>query len=286
MANIVFARTDDPNSKAIKDGQLVFDTSGNGKMYLDNGTERLEMGGSMSVDSVLNAESTNPIQNKAVAGVMLKTLDEVGAVTKAGFIPDALTVKQLNSNLTATDNTKFRFATDGEGNYGYLKADDSFVPFKSADVGILKDFTAMTDVGGMYYISKSCVITDSNVYLYFASTAYDGNFGLGAYSTPLYDFTEYSKLHITGIISCTTNYVMFPEIGYGSSVSVGTGAGDALVLTDGDKQVYESKNEIQIIDKEFDISSVSGNHLIAFGCYARGAQYCNTKMLITSIILS
>ena len=110
MANIVFARTDDPNSKAIKDGQLVFDTSGNGKMYLDNGTERLEMGGSMSVDSVLNAESTNPIQNKAVAGVMLKTLDEVGAVTKAGFIPDALTVKQLNSNLMAIELSEISFS--------------------------------------------------------------------------------------------------------------------------------------------------------------------------------
>ena len=36
-----------------------------------------------------------------------------------------------NDNLTAEDSTLFRFATDGEGNYGYLKADDSFVPFKS-----------------------------------------------------------------------------------------------------------------------------------------------------------
>ena len=35
-------------------------------------------------------------------------------------------VEEINNNLTATDNTKFRFATDGEGNYGYLKADDSF----------------------------------------------------------------------------------------------------------------------------------------------------------------
>ena len=67
MANVLFSRTSDPSSKPITDGQLIFDTSGNGKMYLDNGTERLEMGGSMSVDSVLNAESTNPIQNKAVA---------------------------------------------------------------------------------------------------------------------------------------------------------------------------------------------------------------------------
>lgn len=40
-------------------------------------------------------------------------------------------VNKVNNNLTATDNTKFRFETDGEGNYGYLKADDSFVPFSN-----------------------------------------------------------------------------------------------------------------------------------------------------------
>ena len=34
-----------------------------------------------------------------------------------------------NVSLTASDNLKFRFATDGEGNYGYLGADDSFIPF-------------------------------------------------------------------------------------------------------------------------------------------------------------
>lgn len=40
-------------------------------------------------------------------------------------------LSSLNTNLTASDTTKFRFATDGEGNYGFLKADDSFVPFRS-----------------------------------------------------------------------------------------------------------------------------------------------------------
>ena len=36
-----------------------------------------------------------------------------------------------NNDLTASDNLKFRFATDGEGNHGYLGADDSFIPFSS-----------------------------------------------------------------------------------------------------------------------------------------------------------
>ena len=38
-------------------------------------------------------------------------------------------IDELNSNLSAGE-LQFKFATDGEGNYGYLGADDSFIPFK------------------------------------------------------------------------------------------------------------------------------------------------------------
>lgn len=61
-------------------------------------------------------------------------LDYIKAATNDNLknkVPEAKAVKELNSSLTASDNLKFRFATDGEGNYGYLRADDSFVPFKS-----------------------------------------------------------------------------------------------------------------------------------------------------------
>ena len=44
-------------------------------------------------------------------------------------------IDTIVADLTASDNTKFRFATDGEGNYGFLKADDSFVPFKKGGSG-------------------------------------------------------------------------------------------------------------------------------------------------------
>ena len=100
MANVLFTRTSDPNSKPITDGQLIFDTSGNGKMYLDNGTERLEMGGALTVDATLSKTSTNPIQNKAVAGVMLDNLSDINNVTSKGFLADALAIKELNSSLT------------------------------------------------------------------------------------------------------------------------------------------------------------------------------------------
>ena len=35
------------------------------------------------------------------------------------------------NDLTASDNLEFKFASDGEGNHGYLGADGSFIPFKS-----------------------------------------------------------------------------------------------------------------------------------------------------------
>ena len=103
MANVLFSRTDSPNTKPITDGQIIFDTSGNGKMYLDNGTTRLEMGGAINVDTTLDANSTNPIQNKGVAGVMLSELEEVRGVTKKGFLTDALATKTLDAKIGTTD---------------------------------------------------------------------------------------------------------------------------------------------------------------------------------------
>lgn len=44
MATVLFKRTDDPDDVPIVDGQLVFSTS-NYKIYMDNGTERLQYGG-------------------------------------------------------------------------------------------------------------------------------------------------------------------------------------------------------------------------------------------------
>ena len=103
MANVLFSRTDSPSTKPITDGQIIFDTSGNGKMYLDNGTTRLEMGGAIDVDATLDATSTNPIQNKGVAGVMLSELEEVRGVTKKGFLTDALATKTLDAKIGTTD---------------------------------------------------------------------------------------------------------------------------------------------------------------------------------------
>ena len=108
MANVLFTRDsltniENPSLHPVTDGQLLFDTSGSGKMYMDVGTQRLEMGGAMTIDSKLNSTSTNPIQNKAVGGVMLSTLDEINAATSKGFITDALATRALAQKIGTTD---------------------------------------------------------------------------------------------------------------------------------------------------------------------------------------
>ena len=142
MANVLFTRTSDPNSKPVTDGQLIFDTSGNGKMYLDNGTDRLEMGGALTVDATLSKTSTNPVQNKAVAGVMLDTLSDIGNVTSKGFLTDALAVKELNTNVNELNNSlvansKHFYFDYKNGKYGYNtnpnRGADTFVPFNNGN---------------------------------------------------------------------------------------------------------------------------------------------------------
>ena len=144
MANVLFTRknaSEIPNVP-ITDGQLIFDTSGNGKMYLDNGTDRLVMGGALTVDATLSKTSTNPVQNKAVAGVMLDTLSDIGNVTSKGFLTDALAVKELNTNVNELNNSlvansKHFYFDYKDGKYGYNtnpnRGADTFVPFSNGN---------------------------------------------------------------------------------------------------------------------------------------------------------
>lgn len=56
--------------------------------------------------------------------------------TEVGTVPAGETVQGQITTLNGqvnSGNIPFRFSVDGGGNYGYLKADDSFVPFRSGD---------------------------------------------------------------------------------------------------------------------------------------------------------
>ena len=58
--------------------------------------------------------------------------DNTNSGLEAKTVQEGLDELATNKNLVANDGLKFQFATDGEGRYGYLGADDSFIPFRSA----------------------------------------------------------------------------------------------------------------------------------------------------------
>ena len=122
MANetVLFKRGDSVTitSTPVTDGQILFDTSGNGKMYLDNGTDRLEMGGAITVDASLSKTSTNAIQNKAVTGNILNSLAEVSAATQQNTIAGALALKEVNSSLVKLKNQSVTF-TNGFATFSH-----------------------------------------------------------------------------------------------------------------------------------------------------------------------
>lgn len=140
MANesVLFKRGDSDTitSTPVIDGQILFDTSGNGKMYLDNGTDRLAMGGAITVDASLSKTSTNAIQNKAVTGNILNSLTEVDAATQQNTIAGALALKEANSNFGGC-------SFEQEGNDFYITGADSVrkklgnPDFKALDCGLV-----------------------------------------------------------------------------------------------------------------------------------------------------
>lgn len=160
MANesVLFKRGDSDTitSTPVIDGQILFDTSGNGKMYLDNGTDRLAMGGAITVDASLSKTSTNAIQNKAVTGNILNSLTEVDAATQQNTIAGALALKEANSALKEAKSNfgGLSFGQNADGRWGYkIGGADPVFPF-SAPLLNMK-FSQMPEVN--YYTSTNLV---------------------------------------------------------------------------------------------------------------------------------
>lgn len=137
MANetVLFKRGDSATitSTPVTDGQILFDTSGNGKMYLDNGTDRLEMGGAITVDASLSKTSTNAIQNKAVTGNILNSLAEVSAATQQNTIAGALALKELGGFKPVIDESTGKIT----GYKTTIGGADTVFPFSGSASGTL-----------------------------------------------------------------------------------------------------------------------------------------------------
>ena len=168
MANetVLFKRGDSATitSTPVTDGQILFDTSGNGKMYLDNGTDRLEMGGAITIDASLSKTSTNAIQNKAVTGNILNSLAEVSAATQQNTIAGALALKEVNNSLAElfiVKEIKIDIGSIGASSYvsrpitfetidGYKLFDFNII---GSDVSMSVSFIAPNNVDYPEYIS-------------------------------------------------------------------------------------------------------------------------------------
>lgn len=92
------------------------------------------------VDELETTFNTSAESAKGYAEAAARSAAQAEAFTPAGYnelVDNVLdlgnNVTEINANLKAEDDLEFRFATDGEGNYGYLGADDSFIPFKRGE---------------------------------------------------------------------------------------------------------------------------------------------------------
>ena len=199
-----------------------------GTIELEDVTEYSQVGDAFGAGQI---NSTNTEVNKKFDKIMLvRDLDTISAITKEGYAPDALAIKEVNDSLTAENSLKFQFATDGEGNYGYLGADDSFIPFKSG---------AKSMFAGLFWSSKECFyINDNNVPVYS---------GWDATQT-----TEYFKINhaSNGNYSVSANksgkyrrYIFSSNNSLGSITDVNCQVGTVIV----DTSSYGSDNRLRII---------------------------------------
>lgn len=159
MSTVSFKRSANVNEIPIVDGQLVFDETHN-KIYMDNGTDRLQYGGDVSlIEDASYATSNNTfsangslnlftqklsvIDNKDSALAATEQHVPVGCLALQSIIGNAnysgvgntisdslVTLKNgitsINGQLTANNttagvsNVPFRFGITNDGKYGYI----------------------------------------------------------------------------------------------------------------------------------------------------------------------
>lgn len=106
----------------------------------------------------------NDILYKATAAIAIG--DTIVPTVNCMGITVMSQVSAIKGDLTASDGLGFEFMTDGDGNYGYRGADDSFVPFsRSGGVTAFfvacfdKQSTCIRDTDGTYHTEAAIIDT-------------------------------------------------------------------------------------------------------------------------------
>ena len=104
-----------------------------------NITDDIEEGIFIDIEEVLNkiAELEADVEDIKQNGSGASSADNVTYDSTASGL-EAATVQEAIDEMKE-DFGGLRFGTDGEGNYGYFKGDDTFVPFKSGEVTVHYD---------------------------------------------------------------------------------------------------------------------------------------------------
>ena len=99
MADVIFKRGTkaeidaEPNS----DGKILFTTDQiYNKIYTDNGTKRIQIGGTMDVDTTLSTTSSNPIANSTVTAEFNKINTDLSAQSKVVSKIDLATLSNIS----------------------------------------------------------------------------------------------------------------------------------------------------------------------------------------------
>lgn len=165
MSNVTFKRSPNVNSIPIVDGQLIFDETNN-KIYMDNGEQRLQYGGDVSlISSVDYATANNAFSALATTELFLNKNTVVDsktdalAATEQGLPVGCLAFQSaigqadyssIDNTISAcllTINNKFTsqlkannndiYMDYHDGKYGVntssTRGADTFIPFKSTD---------------------------------------------------------------------------------------------------------------------------------------------------------
>ena len=140
----------------------------------------------------------NDILYKATAAIAIG--DTIVPTVNCMGITVMSQVSAIKGDLTASDGLGFEFMTDGDGNYGYRGADDSFVPFSSGSAGggfksivVVTCTNASTDVVITKYLPDGTSETQTLANNDLGLTAVTGSVvGDSAYHTPT--FTGNAKI--------------------------------------------------------------------------------------------
>ncbi len=156
------AHKTDYKNAVFEKRKWVISDNGDGTYTIEDATTYTQEGDTIGAEYFNEmGRAMNTAEEGIAAAVpksyIIKSADDLAALTEKGFLPDALLLQQLNKNMGG-----LTFGIDGDGNYGYYGADGSLVPFKSAsNFEGVANVIAYKDNDGVYFYG-GCAI-DSNL---------------------------------------------------------------------------------------------------------------------------